>query len=131
VAALAFVKNEEKYWEFIRNLRNMNGIRQGFIRQEEITSDQQKDYMAEKGKYFYICLADEKPAGYVGVIDEDIRVATHPDFQGMGVGSFMIQEIHKRYPTAQAKVKVDNIASFSLFVKNGYKVKYYILEKEE
>jgi len=130
VAALILVENEEKYWEFIRNLRNMDGIRQGFIRQEQITPDQQKDYMAENGEYFYICLADGEPSGYVGVIDNDIRVATHPDFQGMGVGSFMINEIHKLYPAAQAKVKVVNIASFSLFVKNGYKVKYYILEKE-
>ena len=130
MAALTLVENEEKYWEFIRNLRNMNGIRQGFIRQEPISSDQQKDYMAENGEYFYICLADEEPSGYVGVIDDDIRVATHPDFQGVGVGSFMIQEIHKRYPGAQAKVRVNNIASFNLFIKSGYKVQYYILEKK-
>jgi len=130
VADLTLVKNEEKYWEFIRNLRNMNGVRQGFIRQDHIEEEQQKNYMSEYGKYFYICLADGNPAGYVGVIDNDIRVATHPDFQGMGVGSFMINEIHQLHPTAQAKVKVVNIASFSLFVKNGYKVQYYILEKE-
>ena len=130
MATLTLVKNEEKYWEFIRNLRNMNGIRQGFVRQEHISPGQQENYMAENEEYFYICLADEEPAGYVGVIEEDIRVATHPDFQGVGVGSFMIDEIHKLYPTAQAKVKVNNIASFSLFVKNGYKVKYYILERE-
>jgi len=127
---LTIVKNEEKYWEFIRNLRNMNGVRQGFVRQDHIGEEHQKNYMSECGKYFYICLVDGDPAGYVGVIEDDIRVATHPDFQGMGVGSFMISEIHKLYPTAQAKVKINNIASFSLFIKNGYKVQYYILEKK-
>ena len=53
MADLALVKNEEKYWEFIRNLRNMNGIRQGFIRQEHIGPGQQKNYMAENEEYFY------------------------------------------------------------------------------
>ena len=81
MATLTFVKNEEKYWEFIRNLRNLDGVRQGFIQQEHITEDQQKEYMSNYEECFYICLANDKPAGYVGVIDGDIRVATHPNIK--------------------------------------------------
>ena len=81
------------------------------------------------GDKFYICLVGTKPAGYVGVIDNDIRVATHPDYQKRGVGVFMINELMKKHPEAIAKVKLDNEASVALFEKAGFKKKYYILEK--
>ena len=79
---------------------------------------------------FYICLYDKKPAGYIGCIDNDIRVAVHPKFQGKGIGSFMLNELMKIKPNAAAKVKLENTASLRLFEKCGFKKKYYILEKE-
>ncbi len=82
------------------------------------------------GECYYICLIKEKPAGYVGVIDRDIRVATHPDFQGKGVGKFMINQLMEMHSDAFAKVKIDNEASMKLFEACGFKKKYYILEKE-
>ena len=48
------------------------------------------------------------PVGYVGVVDNDIRVCTHPDFQGKGLGKFMIDEAMKIWPNAEAKVKKNN-----------------------
>ena len=81
---------------------------------------------------FRICVIKEtnKPVGYVGVINNDIRIATHPDHQKQGVASLMVEEIMKIYPDAQAKIKIDNEYSLKLFKKSGFKVKYYILEKE-
>ena len=73
---------------------------------------------------------EHEPVGYVGIIDDDIRVATHPSYQGKGVGTYMINEIMNLNPTAIAKVKVDNEASLKLFETCGFKKKYYILEKE-
>jgi RimJ/RimL family protein N-acetyltransferase len=122
------VKNSYLYWEFIRNLRNLEGVREGFIQQEIITQEQQQAYMSQYNDYFYICLYKGKPAGYIGVIDDDIRVATHPDYQGRGVGSFMVKEIKKIQPLSVAKVKIDNKASLALFKKCGFKIKYYLLE---
>ena len=78
---------------------------------------------------FYICLYNGEPSGYIGIISDDIRVATHPDFQGKGVGSFMVKEICKIYPNAVAKVKLDNKASLRLFEKCGFKVKYCLVEQ--
>jgi len=124
------VKNSPQYWEFIRNLRNMDDIKEGFIQQEEITAIQHAEFMLKYNNNFYICLADEAPAGYVGVINDDIRVATHPDFQGKGIGSFMITQIMEIYPQALAKVKLDNEVSVRLFEKCGFKKKYYLLEKD-
>ena len=73
---------------------------------------------------------DGNPAGYVGQISDDIRVATHPDYQGKGVGTFMISELMNKFPDSIAKVKIENKASLRLFEKCGFKKKYYILEKE-
>jgi len=131
VAELKLIKNNPKYWEFIRELRNMEGVRQGFISQEEISSVQQAKYMLQYNGNFWICMSDDEVAGYVGVIDDDIRVATHPDFQGKGIASFMINEIMKIHPLAMAKVKLDNEGSLRLFEKCGFKKKYYLLERDE
>ena len=127
---LKLVKNDPKYWEFIRKLRNTDGVRQGFVQQREIGAVEQARYMLKYNNNFWICVADDKPAGYVGVINNDIRVATHPDFQGQGIGTFMINEVMKLEPNAYAKVKLENEASIKLFERCGFKKKYYLLEKD-
>ena len=126
---MEFVKNQEKYWEFIRNLRNHADVKSGFIRQDHISHENHLHYMERHGGDFYLCLIDENPAGYVGVIDRDIRVATHPDYQGKGVGKFMINALMKLYPYSLAKVKIENKASLRLFEACGFAKRYYILEK--
>ena len=125
---MQLVKNNYLYWEFIRHLRNLDGVREGFIQQQAITKHQQQAYMSQYNDCFYICLYKGEPAGYIGIIDDDIRVATHPDYQGKGVGSFMVKQIKKKYPSSVAKVKVENKASLNLFTKCGFKIKYYLLE---
>ena len=126
---MVLIRNQKKYWEFIRNLRNLDGVREGFIQQEYIHEEYHKAYMEAWGDCFFICLYKGEPVGYVGIINKDIRVATHPDFQGKGVGTFMINAIMKEYPDSEAKVKIENEASLKLFEKCGFKKKYFILEK--
>ena len=123
------VKNAEEYWEFIRKLRNLDSIKTGFIKQENISSNTQLEYMKENGHNFWICLDDLEPVGYVGIINDDIRVATHPDHQKKGIGAFMINEIMKIYPNAYAKVKLENEASIKLFEHCKFVKKYFILER--
>jgi len=88
------------------------------------------EYMLKYNNNYWVCIVEGVAAGYVGVIDDDIRVATHPDFQGKGVGSFMINKIMEICPGAYAKVKLDNEASLRLFEKCGFKKKYYLLERD-
>ena len=124
---MELVRNSPRHWDFIRKLRN--SAKEGFIQQEHITEIQQAEHMLKYNNNYWVCLADEKPVGYVGVIDDDIRVATHPAFQGQGVGSFMINEIVKLFPDAVAKVKLDNEASLKLFEKCGFEKRFYLLER--
>jgi len=126
---MELVENEEKYWEFIRLLRTHEEVKQGFIQQGEISSSNHMTYMKKYGTMYYICVIDDRPAGFVGVIDNDIRVATHPDFQKRGVGKFMINELMRNHPGGVAKVKVENEASIRLFESCGFTKKYYLLEK--
>lgn len=124
------VECTEEYWEFVRTLRLDNRVIDGFIKTDFITEEQQKLYMNKYNSCYRICLVDRKPAGFVGVVDDDIRVCTHPDFQGKGVGKFMINECIKIWPTAFAKVKLNNEASIKLFEACGFSKKFFILTKD-
>ncbi len=116
-----------QYWEFVRTLRNDKRVLEGFIKSIHITPEMQISYMSTHSQFYRIALIDDTPVGYVGVIEDDIRVCTHPDYQGKGVGKFMINECIKIWPTAFAKVKINNEASLKLFKSCGFKPKYTIL----
>lgn len=64
-----------------------------------------------------------------GVVEDDIRVCTHPDFQGKGVGKFMINKCMEIWPNASAKVKINNEVSLRLFESCGFIKKFYYLTK--
>jgi len=128
---MELVPNEKKYWDFIRTLRNNERVQVGFIEKVNIIPEQQADYMNIYKDNYYVCLLNGKPVGYIGVIDGDIRVATHPNFQGQGIGVFMIRQLHNIHPKAYAKIKIDNIPSLKAFEKAGFKIKYYILENND
>lgn len=125
---MKIVECSEKYWEFVRMLRMNPKVSDGFVNQKKISENDQKTYMQNHSKKYRICLIDNVPVGYVGVIDDDIRVCVHPDFWKMGVGKFMIKNCREIWPDSFAKVKIDNQASLALFKSCGFKEKYIILE---
>jgi ribosomal protein S18 acetylase RimI-like enzyme len=127
---MELVECSKEYWEFVRVLRNDERVLDGFIKSVHITEEMQEKYMSNHSQFYRIALVDGKPAGYVGVIEDDIRVCTHPDFQGKGVGKFMINKCMEIWPTAFAKVKLDNETSIKLFEACGFTKKFYILTKD-
>ena len=114
------VKNEPMYWEFIRKVRNDPEMQKGFVEQVDITPEQQEKYMQKYNDNYYICLYDSKPVGFIGEIDDDIRVAVIPSMQGMGLGKYMVNEFMKLRPNSYAKMKHDNVASKKLFESCGF-----------
>ena len=119
----------KKYWGFVRNLRNDERVKDGFIKSTYITEDMQEAYMVVHYKYYRIALIDNAPVGYIGVIEDDIRICVHPAFQKRGVGKFMIEESMKIWPSAEGKVKLGNEASMNLFKSCGFKEAYVIFKK--
>ena len=118
---LKLVQNEPKYWEFIREVRNDPEIQKGFVEIVEITLIQQAKYMEKYNDDYWICLNwDGQPIGYVGEIENDIRLAVIDDAQRNGVGIFMVHELMGLRPDSYAKMKHDNIASKQLFEKAGF-----------
>ena len=128
---MKLVKCSKKYWEYVRILRNDKRVVDGFIENIHITKEMQEKYMEKNSKYYYIVLINNKPCGYIGEIDGDIRVCTHPDYQGKGIGAFMIKELTKVKPDIYARIKIDNIASVKAFEKAGYEKKYFVLEPKK
>tara|TARA_R110001606_G_scaffold267043_1_gene415964 strand:- start:144 stop:533 length:390 start_codon:yes stop_codon:yes gene_type:complete len=127
---MKLVNCEKQYWEFVRQLRTNPENQGGFFTYAEITSKQQEVYMSKNQGDYKICLVDGEPAGYVGLLKgHEITYCVSPDFQGKGVGTFMIGEYSPRGAWVDALVKVDNIASQKVFEKLGWKKQIYYRNK--
>jgi RimJ/RimL family protein N-acetyltransferase len=90
--------------------------------------------MEKYEKNYWICLSGNTPVGFVGIVDNDIRLAVQPNTKGLGIGTFMIQELIKNHKDGTAKVLLDNLSSQKVFEKNNFtnyksdeKFKYYKL----
>lgn len=118
----------EKYWDFVRLLRMNDAVSHFFIDNEYISKEDQIAYMTKHSDCYRVCLLNGEPCGYVGVIDNDIRVCVDPKYWRIGVGKFMISNCKEIWPNSFAKVKIDNMASMALFKSCGFKPKYTILE---
>jgi RimJ/RimL family protein N-acetyltransferase len=114
---MELVEVTETHYEFIRNLRMHPKNLKWFLFKSEITAEEQVKYMEKHAQNYRVCLLYGEPVGYVGVIENDIRICTHPSFVGNGVGYFMLSEIKKLYPEATGKIFKHNIASRKLFEK--------------
>lgn len=120
---LTLVNNEKKYYQFIRELRLHHSNINGFLEKTDITEEQQEKYMSIYGNNYFIALKDNIPVGWVGQVDGDIRICTHQDHKGCGIGKFMLNELMKKFPDAHAKVFLDNEYSNKLFLSCDF-IKY-------
>jgi|APGre2960657404_1045060.scaffolds.fasta_scaffold88755_2 RimJ/RimL family protein N-acetyltransferase len=134
---LKLVKNEKKYYDFIRIMRIHPENQVGFLEKVNITEEQQLNYMKRYNDCYYVCLMGDTPLGYVGVVEDDIRICTDPTHKKTGAGTFMLNEIIKIFPSATAKILKDNTPSINLFKKCGFKIVnsdenlYYLNKKNE
>lgn len=105
----------EEYYDFVREMRMHPENVAGFLEDANITPEDQIEYMKKYGESYFVALSYGEPVGYIGVIDNDIRICTHPHYRGTGVGRFMLSEVVKLYPQATGRILKDNVASRRLF----------------
>ncbi len=125
-----------KYWEFVRTLRNDDNNLSGFIIKNHISKEDQIIYMNNNSKYFKICIIDNEPVGYIGLIGDkknEITFCVSHNHKGRGIGTFMVSEFSKNL-SCWAKVKIDNSHSSKIFEKLGFKKtlkqNFYYYEKQ-
>jgi ribosomal protein S18 acetylase RimI-like enzyme len=114
--------------EFVRKLRNNPLDASAFVNNNYITPENHAIYMAQHMDKYFVCYYNEILVGFIGVVENDIRLAVTPDFRNQGVAKYMVSEIMFRFPDAHAKVKVTNGASIALFESLGFERVFYIYE---
>ena len=127
---MKLVKCDKRYWEFVRKLRTHPDNQKWFKTQNKITPEQQEMFMSINSDNYKICILEERPVGYVGLIKgKEVTYCVDPQYKGRGIGTFMIREILK--DGIDAYVKIDNIPSQKVFEKLGFeKQLYYTYTKE-
>tara|TARA_R110002020_G_scaffold20838_4_gene70681 strand:+ start:1981 stop:2364 length:384 start_codon:yes stop_codon:yes gene_type:complete len=115
------------HWDAILEIRNEN--RGGFGDSSTIRSGTHCKYMFENFSNYLLCVERDEVLGFIGHVNNDIRLATKKVHQNKGIGKFMVESFMEKYPEAFAKVKLDNKGSLKLFESCGFKKKYHILEK--
>ena len=115
------------HWDAILEIRNEN--REGFGDSSMIRSGAHCKYMFNHFSNYLLCVENDEVLGFIGHVNNDIRLATQKTYQKKGIGKFMVEGFMKKYPEALAKVKLDNEDSLKLFERCGFNKKYYILEK--
>jgi ribosomal protein S18 acetylase RimI-like enzyme len=126
---LKLVEALPKYFQFIRELRFHPDNVDGFVNQNVVSEKEQEEYMKIYSSFYKICLMNEEPVGFVGVVENDIRVAVKPEHKKKGIAKYMIENIMVDYPYAKAKIKVDNTSSIKLFESCGFKTEFIIMKK--
>ena len=124
---MELVKCDRSHWDSVLEIRNEN--RYGFGDSSLIFPLVHYGYMFNNHKNYLICVEDGEVIGFIGHVENDIRLAVKKDRQKRGVGKFMVEGFIEKHPASFAKIKLDNEASLNLFEGCGFKKKYYILEK--
>jgi len=129
---MELVNCTSEYWEFVRLIRTHPSNENSFLTQPTITPQQQIQFMEKNSHKYKICLLNDEPVGYIGIINEnEITYCVHLNHQGKGIGTFMLSEITKLHSNLIAYVIPENIGSSKVFEKLGFKKQlYYTWNKE-
>ena len=101
----AYFKDE--YREFIRQLRMNPQLSRSFVISGYISKEDQYNYMEKYGLDYWVCLdKEDKPMGFIGVVEDDLRIAVDPKHRNKGVGSFMLKFVLGREKYKNMKIKV-------------------------
>ena len=114
---LRLIPATQKDWLFILELRNK--YRKLFFTTKKITWKEHTKFMHANSDCYFICTYRSQSAGFIGVIDNDIRLCVSEHYQKHGIGTYMLKKIKKLFPGATGKIRTDNKASLRAFKKAG------------
>lgn len=123
---MVVVGENKTYREFVRKLRNDKRLKKSWVNHTNITKEQQKEYMDKYGNQYFIFINGEKPIGFIGIVDEDLRLAVLPEYQNAGVGQYMLDFIISSEKKFKVRVRKDNIDSQKFFERN--KIKFELVD---
>jgi RimJ/RimL family protein N-acetyltransferase len=149
--SLDLIENEPRFWNAIGELRADPRVQHGFVEQvKSFDSEKQKKYMEKYAQCYWVLVLSigicyEKThehlevIGFVGIVDNDIRICVDPFAHGHGFGKFMLEQLKAKINLndAVARVKLDNEPSHILFLSCGFEqvsedenFKYYKLQSK-
>ena len=132
-------KVTQKDWDFILNLRNQFYVNSFYEQKKPIQKEEHYEYMKKQNSnpnfHQWIATDGNKDFGYIRILDEDINIMVEKKFQGKGIGTIMLNLVENEalrlgIKKLKARVLVGNENSKKIFIKNNYKLKMYLLEKE-
>lgn len=92
---MKLVKNIEKYYMEIYRLRTAPENLKGFVNKSSFTLEDHLKYMREYGSNYYILLnRNYIPAGFIGDVNEDIRIGGNPIKPRKRVWTFYVEEVY-------------------------------------
>jgi RimJ/RimL family protein N-acetyltransferase len=126
-------------WDYILQLRN-SFFKDDFLEQQKVlTKKEHYEYM-EKQKsntnfYQWISFDGKKNVGYIRLLEDDVSVIVDQKFQNKGIGTIMLALMEKEakkigLKKIKALVRKNNFSSEKIFLKNNYKLKILMFEKE-
>tara|TARA_B110000285_G_scaffold183464_1_gene207658 strand:+ start:120 stop:563 length:444 start_codon:yes stop_codon:yes gene_type:complete len=128
---MELVNCNKKYWEFVRSMRTHNKNQPSFLQTINITPKEQEIFMANNSYKYKICLLDEEPVGYIGLLDGfkentlcgsgEITYCVDPNHTGKGIATFMTMEvINAGSDDIWGECKQENIATQIVLKKCGF-----------
>ena len=126
-------------WDYILQLRN-SFFKDDFLEQQKVlTKKEHYEYM-EKQKantnfYQWVSFDGEKNVGYIRLLEDDVSIIVDQKFQNKGIGTIMLALMEKEakkigLKKIKALVRKNNFSSEKIFLKNNYKLKILMFEKE-
>jgi len=132
-------KITKKDWDYILKIRNKKEFRPFFYTNHIISKKEHYEYLQKQKTnpsfFNWIISYDDKDAGYLRILDNDVSIMVEKKYQGKGIGTKALDLVEKEAKKLGIKklvgrIMVKNKSSKKIFTKNNFKLKMYWYEKK-
>jgi hypothetical protein len=111
-------------WEDIRQIRNAHRFR--FQQTDVIDAATHRSFMQKHWSTYRVAVAvdhngdSERVIGFIGQVQGDVRIGSHPEYLRIGVGKYMLRCLLRDNPDVTLKARRENHACLALTRSFGY-----------